>query len=511
MAGGLWRLLEKIALRESVGIYVGDREVTISRVALSLAGPVELSSQTVPCEPENLDEIIVKHLRPLTAGRRAFPTTLSIGLPTLRVFFATKAVLMTDREVAPNTILHEILRSSSVNVDEMQVDVIKAQPGKKPLMLLVAGRRKFLAGLIAALTPCEVRPHRMEPAPFALVRLAASRWKGPRKARTVVRIFLGAAQGVAVLIAGDLPLSWRVFDLPVGGEASAVCSTSKSIQLVAKFRGDLGVADAILIHGRPDLAPTLNQPEFLASLGAAAQYFEGPGYDPASIALGLALGYQQGDEAFDLSRALKAKPTFWQLLPIGDLAMQMALLGCISLAMYVRYEAVENAHRKVRNDLARHKWMEKLKADTLEKEKKDLSSRIEAIREYLETSVRWTAYTRDLSVRLPESIVMSSFDGVSELDMVKKKHKKSLSFKLSAPIAKGQGLPREIDKLLDDLRRDALLQRDFPDIKLAGLAWMQSSIPGKGQSAEFTVNCRPGAEKKAAAASPPQPKKSPEH
>jgi hypothetical protein len=511
VAGGHRGWLEKAALRQSVGIYVGDHEVTVSRVALSLAGPVELSSVTEPCTAEDLEMVLERHLKPLTGKRRSFKPVVSIGLPALRVFFATKPVQMTDRDVAPGVLLHEVLRSSNINVDEMEVDFIKAQPGKKPLVLLVAGRRKYLAGLLAAVTAFGVRPHRTEPAPFALARLAEAKWKGPRKAKTVVRIFLGATQGVAVLVAGGLPLSWRVFEMPPGAEAAAVSSTARSIQIVARFRGDVGAPDAVLIHGRPDLAEALGKPEFLEALGVTARCFPGPGFDPASIALGLALGYQQGDETFDLSRALKPKASFGQLFPVGDVAMQIALLGCITLFLHSKYEAAQHSYHKVRNELAKHKWMGKDKEDKLEKERKDLATKIDAIREYLETGVRWSAYTRDISVRLPENIVMSSFEGVSELDMVKKKPKKMFSFKVSAPIPKGQGLPREIDNLLDDLRRDPLLKKDFPDIKLAGLTWMQSNAPGKSPAAEFTVNCRPRAEGPKAPAGDAPPKKPTEH
>ncbi len=497
MAAGFKKALEKIALRQAVGVYVGDQEVTVSRVALSLAGPVELSSQTEPYDPDHLGSVLERMLKPMTSGRRWFRPAVSVGLPTLRVFFATKPVQVTDRDSAPQVLLHEVLRSSNVNVDEMEVDMIRAQPGRKPLALLVAARRKFLSGLLSAVGRCDVRPHRTEPAPFALVRLAASTYRGPRKAKTVVRIFLGATHGVAVLVAGEIPLSWRAFELPEGSETATICSTAKAIQIVARFRGDVGAPDAVLFHGRPDLTEALNSAPFTESLGVRSQAFPGPGYDPQSIALGLAIGCQQGEEAFDLSRALKPRASIWQVFPIGDVALQAALLVCVTLFLHSKHESVQQAFRMVRSESSKHKWMDKVGDEKLEKEKKDLTLKVETIRDYLSSRILWSAYTRDVSVRLPESILLTSMSGVCELEAVKgkSKPKKSFTFKLSAPISKGQGIPREIDSFLGAIRNDAMLQRDFSVIELADLRWNQSSAGSKVAVADFTVNCLPGAGK----------------
>jgi hypothetical protein len=514
VARGLRSALERVAFRQAVGVYVGDHDVTVSRVALSAAGPLELSSQTEPCEPDRLAEVLEGILKPIAAGRHSFRPTVSFGVPTLRAFFATKPLKETDRDEAPNVLLHEVLRSSNVNVDDMEVDLVKAQPGKKPLALLVAARRKYLAGLLAAAGRCGVRPHRTEPAPFALVRLAAARARGPRRARTVVRVFLGEAQGVAVLVSGALPLAWRAFELPRGGEAAAVCSTAKAIQIVARFRGDVGAPDAVLVHGRPDLAEVFDAEPFREALGVASRYSPEPGYDSRSVALGLALGARQGEEAFDLSRSLKPRAPFWQLFPFGDVALQAALLVCVTLFLDAKFATARNAFARVRAETAKHRWIEKVDDAKLEKEKKELGQKVEAVRNFLGTRVLWSAYTRDASDRLPESIMMKSFVGLCELDTGNRKvrPKKSFVFQLSAPIPRGEGMPPVIDDYLGALRRDALLQRDFPQIELADLKWNQPPGGGAHALADFTVTCLPGPDKprpKAPAGGTPA-KKSPE-
>jgi hypothetical protein len=335
-----------------------------------------------------------------------------------------------------------------------------------------------------------------------LLRLAAARHKAPRRARTVVRVFLGDAGGVAVLVANDFPLAWRVFELSAGSETTAVCSAARAIQIVARFRGEIGACDAVLIHGRPDLSEALTSEGFRQSIGVAVQHSHDPGYDPPSVALGLALGAQQGEEWFDLSRALKPRPPFWEVFPVGDVAVQSALLVCITLFLSSKHEAVRNAYNLVRAEAAKHPWVAKVDDAKLDKERKELEAKVDAIREYLDSRILWSNYTRDTSVRLPESIALRSFSGLCELDMGKgaarAKGKKWLTLKFSAPIASGQKIPPEVDAYLDALRRDALLQRDFPVVELADLKWTQPTGAGKGALTDFTVNCMPPEKPRAA-------------
>jgi hypothetical protein len=512
VAGWLSAILVKCSLRGTVGVYVADQEVTVSRVALTLLGPVELSSRTEPYEPEELAEVLETVLAPPAGRKRGFRSPVCVGLPPLRVFFSTRSLRVKDRDTAPNMMLHEVLQSSNVNVDDMEVDLIRAQPGNRPMALIVAARRKYLSGVLTALERCKVRPLRVEPAPFALLRLAVSRHRSPRKAKAVIRVFLGATQAVAVLVARDTPLSWRVFELPAGNEATAICSTVRAIQIVARFRGDVGAPGALLFHGRPDLSEALTPKAFQESLEVHAQHFPEPGYDNASIALGLALGSQQGDEAFDLSRALKPKAPFWEIFPFGDVALQAALLLCVTLFLHSTYESARRAYAKVRVESDKHRWVAKVDDEKLEKEKKELEQKIEAIQAYLNSRILWTAYTRDASSRLPETIVLKSFDGLCELDMGKGrvKGKKSLVMKLATPIPKGQSMPREIDVYLGDLRGDPLLKRDFPVVALADLKWNQAGTTGTAL-AEFTVTCLPSVDKKAPASGDAAKTKPTEH
>jgi len=93
-------LAEKLAFHRAIGVYVGDQEVTVCQVALGPLGPVELSSQTRTYEAETLPGVLDGMLKPLLPGRRSFRAPVSIGLPTLRVFFASRPLQLRDKDVA---------------------------------------------------------------------------------------------------------------------------------------------------------------------------------------------------------------------------------------------------------------------------------------------------------------------------------------------------------------------------------------------------------------------------
>jgi hypothetical protein len=493
-------MTKAVAFRKSIGVYVADRELTVRLVGLGPLGLVELDGGATTYDPEDLPAAVESLVKAMIPAKRSIRTKVSIGLPPIRVFFAARPLQLTDKDAAKTDLLHDLLKSSNVNVDDMEVDLIRAQPGKRSIAVILASRRKYLSALMAAFSAFGVRPHRVEPAPFALIRLAAARHKPPRKARTIVRVFLGPTGGVSVLQSGDLPIAWRAFELPPGNEASAVVGAVKALTIVARFRAEIGACDCVLLHGRPELAEALAADAVRQALGRTVRHHPDPPYDGPSIALGLALGGAVGEEAFDLGRALKPRASFWETFPVGDLAMQAALLACATLFLASKADAARHALRLVLKDTAKHPWMKKADDARLDKERKELEAKVAAIREYLSTRIQWAAYTRNASAKLPEALVLRSFSGLYELDGGKGKPagKKSLVLKLTAEIETGRSIPRSVDAYLEALRRDPLLQRDFPSIELADLKWNQPKVKGAGALAEFAVNCLPAEKPKPA-------------
>jgi hypothetical protein len=480
--------------RTIAGLYVDEHELTLCHMAVTPIGTKSLRQETVPYQADQLEETLRELLSPFLT-KRGVRVPIAVGLPMLRVIFTSRPLPQNTKDPAPDVLLHEAMRSSNVNVDDMEVDMIKSQPGKQPLASLTACRRRYLAGLLSALGSCGVRPYRAEPSPFALVRLAASRYKTPRKSKAAIRIVLGEKQGVAVLIASGTPMAWRTFELAAGAEVSTVISAVKALMIVGRFRGEIPPADCVLIHGRPDLEYAFQADAFQEATGVQTRYYKDPAFDAGSVALGLAMGCQQAGASFDLARALKPPAPLWELIPFGELATQIVLLVSITLYLHWRQQAVSRESVKIHAQAAKHAWMAKIDEKKIEAEKKELGLKLEAVKEYLDTRILWSSYTRDLASNVPESIVLRAFAGQCDLEMGPKraaKPKKSLVFRLTAPITGSRVMPKEIDAYLDQLRADPLMSRDFPLIEIADLKSMQA-VGGRA-AADFTVKCLPRTE-----------------
>lgn len=489
-------LLGKLSFHKALGLHVGEREVTLSQVAATPLGPVELARRSEPYELDQLGEVVARMVEPFLGRRKKARPQAALGLPTLRVFFSTRPIRTTKKDASPQVLLHEVLQSPTVSIDDMAVDLIRAQPGKRKVASIVSCRKKYLNGLVNTLASTPLRLVRAEPAPCALLRAAALQLSAPRRARTVVRLFLDEGQGLAVVVCAGLPVVWRAFALPRGGEPHAVASSVRSLQALLPHCGVEGGVDALLIHGRADLHERLEHDVGEQGLASRVLFARGPELADASVAFGLALGcLGPTGETFDLAHALKPKASLRDLVPWGELAVQVALLVCMALFLLTRSHDADDAYRAVRAEVARQGVLKSAPEAALRKEQKDLEQKVEAVRKFLAGRVLWSAHLHELTARLPASAPLMSLHAQCELDRGGKKGevargKKSLVLKASAPISSSGSTPREIDDMVGSLRGAPLLQKDFPLVELADIRWQAGTTSSK-PLATFTVVCLP--------------------
>jgi len=492
-------LLAKLS-RKAIGVYIGDREVTVSHVAATPLGPVEITCQSARYEPDQLATTIEHLLAPCFGSRKRRRLPVVLGLPTVRVFFSTRPIRTSKSDASPQVLLHEVLQSPAISIDDMVVDLVKTQPGKRPVASIVSCPKKYLAGLLGALEQYKVRPARTEPAACGLLRLAVQLHRAPRRSRVVLRTFVGEGQGLAVVSAANLPCIWRSFALPAGDEPSALCSVTRSLQALLKYCGLDSGLDAIMVHGRGPLREVVESEAFQAAVGTRVGWCEGPLLGNAAIAFGLALGGLGATaEGFDLARTVKPPPSLGDLFPWRELAVQLALLAGMALLLFLRSESLTDEYRAVQAANARRAWAQSLTPGQLDKEKSDLEQKVRAVEAFLGTRIIWSSYTHDLPARLPANASLLSFHGLCELDVLgtKKatglKNKKSLALRATAPIAMDGVIPGEIDDFLDTLRGHPLLKHDFPVVELADIKSFQGGTPTKSV-ANFTVICLPKTE-----------------
>jgi len=485
-------LLARLPCRQALGLYVGDGEIALSRVAATLAGPVEIARTCLPCPADSQAEM----LQTLLGSGRKRPKNrplLALGIPAQQVFFSTRPIRTTDDSATPQVLLHEVLRSPNIAIDDMVVDVIRAHPESRKVASIVACRKKFLHRLLGDLRKQAVRIVLAEPAPCALLRLAASQHPAPRRVRTLIRVFLGNHKGIAIGVAGQIPLLWRSFSLPELDESSVIRAQIRALETLVVYCGVETVPGAIMVHGRPDLRERLQRDPFIQKMGSRLHWTDGPTLDAPTIAHGLALGAVNIEhDGFDMARSLKPPLSFREMFPWKELVVQTAIVLGMGLFLYVKAQDLGDKHLGAQLEIQQRPWQQGIDESALLKEKKELKERVEAVQKFISSRVLWSAYSKDIAERLPPTASLERLQGLAEFstDAVKP-GQRALMIKASVPIGSQGGVPAEVNSFLNDLRSDPLLLHDFPTLTMEGVEWVQPPDPKAKPIATFKIIALP--------------------
>ncbi len=476
--------LSKIAIRKAVGLNFGEHEVSAVKIVSTPLGPIVVASATEPCTPETLAETVERLLSPLLGSKRRVP--VAVGVAGARLFYGTR-LTPSNGEAKVEIELQKALCSTNLSPEDLVADLLRGSVNKLPVAHLVACQRKYMIGLVALLSNLGVRPTRAEPAACALLRLAEKQYRAPRRANTVLRVFLGATQGLATVVCGGLPLAWKSFVLPAYEEGFAILSAARGLAVQQLHYGMDAVLEYAFIHGRPDLHERLQRERLPSELGTRVVWHEGPALDGAAIAHGLALGCLAQDlHAFDLSRTLKSAPPIMEIFPWAELSFAAGLIGCMALTLTAHAMKLNESYLALQAANSQHVCIASGDPVRLERDKKALEDKVSAVRGFLETRVPWTSYTRDISVRLPTNAQLSGFSGQSTLD-AKGKTARSFQLRGAAPLSKSGSIPYDVDAFLGAIPNDPLWKRDFTSI----VTDIRLPLDSKKELAEveFSINC----------------------
>ena len=494
-------LLTKIGLPKAIGLYIDEDTVTLSRVVSTPMGPVEITRENESYTEETLREVVGRLVGPLLSKGRFRRTPVSVGIPSRKVYFSTRPVHATTGDSAPHVLLREALRSQNIAVNEMLVDVVKTQPDAREVASIAACDKNYLNAILGSLEALEVCPCRAEPAPCALLRLASSRHKARRGDKVVMRLLLSDSQILAILVVDKMPLLWRFTILTQGDEATSLVTAGRALLATSKDCGVESPLDAVMIHGRSELKKLLDVDWIEDQLDTSVNWLDEPTLDKAHIALGVAQGaLDKSVEEFDLGRSLKPRPTLLQLFPWREAAMQCALVALMGLLLGYSFWTLKESRQLLASTETLTPPQARAEKQKLSKEKKEMESQVQALREFLDTRVLWTSCLRDLALCVPKDMYLTSIQGVCELPTRKKgkkgssKTKKTFVLRGAIEIPEDRTTPKEIDELLVALRSDPTLEEEFPIVTLAELQQVEPRA-GEVPRAIFSVVCLPGEKK----------------
>jgi hypothetical protein len=491
-------LLARIGLPKAIGLYLNEGTITLSQVVATPLGPVEIAHKKEVLGDDSLSEVVQRLLGPLLGKKKFRRIPVSVGIPSKRVYFSARPVhAAMGEESSPHVLLREALNTQSIPVNDMIVDVVKDKPDVREVASIVACDKTYLAEIFDALKTLDVFPNLIEPAPCGLLRLASRRYRSRRGAKVVLRMFLSDTEVLTVFVVNNRPLLWRFSHLQQGEEAAAMLTACRSLLATSKDCGVESSLDAVMIHGREEIARLVDVEWIKSQLDVSLKWHDGPALEESQIALGIAQGgFDRSDAALNLGRSLKPRATLWRLFPWREAAVQCSLLACMGLFLGYKYLDLQDIQRDLRASVALSPVKIQENRPKLEKEKKEREAEILAIREFLDTRVLWTSCMRDLTVCVPEDMYLTAIRGLGQYQTADQKKRSGGRIKHSFVICGAvtmppSGLvPREIDRLLVSLRSDPTLQQYFPVVTLQELQ-ERKAIGRELPSANFSIECVP--------------------
>lgn len=468
----------------AVGLAIGEHEIVLARVALTLLGPKVIETDLEPFGGDPVDEAL-RRLLPRAFPRPNSNEAVAVGLPTLSLLHMCRPVKSVQRDATAKVLLHESLRLASLNIEDLDLDLRLIESGKSILGSVVGCRRKYLAPIVAALVEHGIRPHAVEPTPTAMLRYGRATADSSGKAKIVLHMFLGIEQGLAVLSNQDEAVLWKSFDHDQGTTLRSVYRSF--LRSLAQF-GLEELPSLVVIHGRSDLE---GLEDTRAWQGESIRVIRRPTpeNDGRSAAIGLALGCKPGVDSFNLAPEHRRPVSIWRRIPWGQILIQGGAVAASTALLLAQLQDIEASHSAFRAENDAVPWMKGLTTGKLKEQKTDHAGRVEAIRSYLAGRVCWTTTLSEIASNLPPTMRIDSWAGRNDFVAANSKSAaipKTLTTRVEAPIPQGGAMPREIDELVTALKADTRLLADWPAIEMTNLKWNAGS-PTDGQRATFTL------------------------
>jgi hypothetical protein len=368
---------------------------------------------------------------------------------------------------------------------------------KHPLACLAASPRFFITGLIETLNGLGTRVAMIEPAPAGLFRAGVFRKKAPRGSKLCIRFFLGRTQAIGVLAADIQPLFWHTFDLPGDDTTAAILATYSMLWMQGRHHRINLPIDTVIVHGRPDLKLALKPEEFRERTGAQLLRCDKPDYESASAALGTALANPLTEATgLDLARGLKPVVPIREIIPWSELVLQGALVAGVSLFLHAGNVELNTQLKSTQVDIATLPWIKDQDQAKLQAEKRLLEDRFKALESFQGSRVDWSAQLRTIASDMPESTLVTSFQGTGGIkDKEQSSSKSQMVISFTTPLGIDGAIPLEINEFIAALRVEPVLKQEFPVIDVSGVQARQSQ--GKQlPSASYSVVCTAAAKDK---------------
>ena len=508
------RVLEKILVRRAIGVCESGDTTFVTEVGSNMLGGSTVVQKEYNNGGTHGAEAIARALKEHLDGRvDRDQIEIGVAVPGMRCYCMSREAPAEAKEQAAgdNSDLSSVLRTAMAQQpDQYVVERSTATFNNRQYNTTVACGRAQLEEISSAISSVMTISEMplFQPAPWAVACATLSRNKPPKTQKPWILLHLDQHIGLAILMCRTRPMGWREFNVPLAQAAAAARQAVLRLSTYAKSSLVLEMPDIICIEGEPTMVASTASD--LENSGFTVIKREQPVAFGKDASQGVALARLEPSlETCDLATSLRPPAKIREIIPWGDIALTCVLLVVLWFALNSRLITIQNArdnkriesdHRLqelgqppmgVRSPIAALQMVKDRKMDgNLQKKATDLTSQLKEYAGFYEGRERWSLYLEALPDWIPIQTHLSTFRANTPPPWCKPSEAKnrSISMVCISDVDNVRELPDTLPQMLDGLRKQPLLRKNFPDVQLAAVHWTKE---GRAGHSSFSVACFP--------------------
>ena len=404
----------------AVGVYFAEGRLTIVTTALCRGfGKGAVVPTSVSIEEAGPGKALAAWLESHLSPRQRRRVPVCIGLGAEQTFFTSRTIEALPEQAPTSEALLAMVGAGWIDVTDAVADGVRLRLGTATAYSIAACRRELAEDFNQNLKECGVNNARLLPAPWAALALGGCKGR-PRSWKVFIHVVLARPGGLAILVAHNRPVLWRRF-ASAGHDSTALISAVRHLQVHAKQNLAVREIAGIAVQGELDEAEgkQLTEEVGLTVVARDHRHFDESEYSRAMAQW----ARSDGQDSLDLLRSLRPPPTLGQMFPQKLAVIMAAAIAGMGLFLQSTLWGLEGEYRSIKRQNASHGWASRLRANDIEKDRKQLAAEVSAVQQFLATRVLWSNYLRDLPTRLPRNACLTNITGSYELeDPTKKGH-----------------------------------------------------------------------------------------
>ena len=477
-----------------VGILFAHDRLEGCRTSQTLLGRVRRQYASVPIQDGDLESSFTALMDDLGADKQALP--VAVAIPTNECYFATRPLAVGGVNASPRTLLRESLRSNSVRLDQMAIDVIQWQPDRRMVVGICAAPEARIEAIRTAINGTQHSLQRLAPAASTLIGMAPTYEGRERRNALTTRVFLGKESLLAVMSRGNKPIHWQRLPLPAGDEATGIVSAIRSLETAASACGLDRTPDQVVIHGRPELQSLLDMQWLESHLSTHFRWVENPAMTGHDVTTALADHLIEGsDEGFDLVRMHRDPLKLHRVFPYRELVAYFVAACLLAGVLWSRWDSIEGK----RMTLVASAPPMVGDGTNPQPEKERLASQAKSISQFLDKRVHWSQVLNEVTETLPEGMQLLDIRGMAPMPRKVRKRIKALPATLTlrarCVLSEDGSMPVALDNLAQTYAANDAISTHFETIELSDLHRtrdQETGVAGAEFSLIFTAKTKRG-------------------